>query len=107
MIVHVRAKRLVGMMTLILLSITWGQATPQHTAAENAALTTPTDNIHALALAPTDFEAFFTLIKPTPEENAWAAVPWMSSLWEARQKAAAEGKPLFLWTMSGQPLGFC
>jgi hypothetical protein len=29
----------------------------------------------------------------------------MSSLWEARRKAAAEGKPILLWEMDGHPLG--
>jgi hypothetical protein len=30
-----------------------------------------------------------------------------TNLWAARQKAAAEGKPLFLWYMAGEPLGVC
>lgn len=49
------------------------------------------------------------LIKPAPGEARWAEVPWMPStnLWAARQKAAAEGKPLFLWYMAGEPLGVC
>jgi hypothetical protein len=29
----------------------------------------------------------------------------MSSLWEARKRAAAEGKPILLWEMDGNPLG--
>jgi hypothetical protein len=29
----------------------------------------------------------------------------LTSLWEARQKAAAAGKPILLWEMDGHPLG--
>jgi hypothetical protein len=45
------------------------------------------------------------LIKPQAAEEAWSQIPWMASLWEARQKAAAAGKPLLLWEMDGHPLG--
>ena len=45
------------------------------------------------------------LIKPQAAEEAWSKVPWMTSLWEARQKAAAAGKPILLWEMDGHPLG--
>ena len=33
-------------------------------------------------------------------------VPWLTSLSEARQKAAAEGKPILIWVGDGHPLGF-
>jgi len=45
------------------------------------------------------------LIKPQSAEEAWSKIPWMTSLWEARQKAAAAGKPILLWEMDGHPLG--
>ena len=45
------------------------------------------------------------LIKPQTAEEAWSKIPWMTSLWEARQKAAAAGKPILLWEMDGHPLG--
>ncbi len=45
------------------------------------------------------------VIKPQTDEEAWAKIPWMTSLWEARKKAAAEGKPILLWEMDGHPLG--
>ncbi len=45
------------------------------------------------------------LIKPQAAEEAWSKIPWMTSLWEARQKAAAAGKPILLWEMDGHPLG--
>jgi hypothetical protein len=45
------------------------------------------------------------LIKPQPSEERWLQIPWQTSLWEARRKAAAEGKPIVLWEMDGHPLG--
>lgn len=45
------------------------------------------------------------LIKPQAKETAWEQIPWLTSLWTARQKAAAEGKPILLWEMDGHPLG--
>ena len=44
------------------------------------------------------------LIKPQANEEKFMQIPWMTSLWEARQKAAAEGKPILLWEMDGHPL---
>jgi hypothetical protein len=46
-----------------------------------------------------------SLIQPDADEDRWAQVPWQVSLWEARVKAAAEGKPILLWEMDGHPLG--
>lgn len=51
------------------------------------------------------YDPYRSLIKPRPEEEKWMQVPWQSSLWEARKKAAAEGKPILLWEMDGNPLG--
>jgi hypothetical protein len=41
------------------------------------------------------------LIKPRPGESLWMQIPWQNSLWEARQMAAAQGKPMFIWSGSG------
>jgi hypothetical protein len=57
------------------------------------------------ALAGESFRELHTLIKPKASEEAWTRIPWMTSLWEARQKAAAQGKPILLWEMDGHPLG--
>jgi len=47
-------------------------------------------------------------IRPQPGESRWAEIPWLTSLTEARRKAAAEGKPLFVWVISdGYPSGIC
>ncbi len=61
------------------------------------------------ALDQRSFAALHELIRPGPGEARWAQVPWMpaTDLWAARRKAAAEGKPLFLWYMAGEPLGMC
>jgi hypothetical protein len=45
------------------------------------------------------------LIKPPAAGEAWEQIPWLSSLWQARQQAAKEGKPILLWEMDGHPLG--
>src|SRR5262245_10856491 len=44
------------------------------------------------------------LIKPKP--GGYDDIPWMADLWEARKKAAAEGKPLLVWVGDGHPLGW-
>jgi hypothetical protein len=45
------------------------------------------------------------LIKPDRGEDPWATIPWLTDLWQARQIAAREGKPILLWEMDGHPLG--
>ena len=47
------------------------------------------------------FDAVQKLIKPQPGESRWMEIPWLTSLWEARQQAAKEGKPIFVWFGSG------
>ena len=49
----------------------------------------------------TGFESLHSLIKRQPGESRWMEIDWYPSVWEARQKAAAEGKPLFLMAGSG------
>src|SRR5260370_28098622 len=56
-------------------------------------------------LDPEQFDELFDGIKPSLKEDSWARVPWLTSLWQARQRAAREGKPLLLWEMDGNPLG--
>jgi hypothetical protein len=56
-------------------------------------------------IAPAQFSALHALIKPKSSESKWEQIPWQTSLWEARQRAAAEGKPILLWEMDGHPLG--
>lgn len=44
-------------------------------------------------------------IKPGCNEAHWKQIPWMTSLWKARQRAASESRPMLLWCMDGSPLG--
>ena len=64
-----------------------------------------TQSLTPEALAAERFADFVDYIKPRPEELRWTEIRWENDLWEARQKAAAAGKPLFLWAMNGNPLG--
>jgi hypothetical protein len=56
-------------------------------------------------IGPDQFSKLHALIKPKADEAKWEEIPWLASLWEARQKAAAQGKPILLWEMDGHPLG--
>jgi len=58
----------------------------------------------AAELTSEKFGKLQALIKPRP--GGFDEVPWLTSLWEARKKAAAEGKPILLWVGDGQPLGW-
>jgi len=53
------------------------------------------------ALPKGTFEKLHTLIKPQPGESKWATIPWLISLPEARKRAVAEGKPIFVWRAGG------
>ena len=53
---------------------------------------------------PAEFAAIRETIAPRPEEELWKKIPWKTSLLEARQVAAKQGKPLFVWSMDGHPL---
>jgi hypothetical protein len=48
-----------------------------------------------------DFAKLHALVKPQAGESRWMEIDWYPSIWEARQKAAAEGKPMFIWAGSG------
>jgi hypothetical protein len=44
-------------------------------------------------------------VVPADGEDDFAKIPWLTSIWDARVKAAKEGKPILLWEMDGHPLG--
>src|SRR5688500_15261603 len=48
-----------------------------------------------------DFPQTHKLIRPQPGESRWMDIPWQTSLWQARRRAAEEGKPMFVWSGSG------
>ncbi|HLF95171.1 MAG TPA: hypothetical protein VJB14_17020 [Planctomycetota bacterium] len=54
---------------------------------------------------PEAFDRTFALVKASPGEARWDEIEWTTSLWEGRKKAAAEGKPLFIWAANGNPIG--
>jgi hypothetical protein len=56
-------------------------------------------------LGPETFADLLKAIKPDPTGPTWLQIPWQTSLAAARAKAAAEGKPVLLWEMDGNPLG--
>jgi hypothetical protein len=58
-----------------------------------------------VAPTPDQFHKVRGLIKPHTGEDKWAEIPWSANLWEARERAAASGKPILLWEMDGNPLG--
>ena len=62
-------------------------------------------NLVAIAAEPGQFRQLHSLIKPQSNEESWLKIRWLTSLWEARERAAAEGKPILLWEMDGHPLG--
>ena len=56
-------------------------------------------------IAADDFKRLHELIRPQPGESPWRDIGWMTSIREARAKAAAEGKPLVIFTAAdGSPL---
>lgn len=56
-------------------------------------------------IKPDDLPGLLAQIKPDADGDAWEKVPWLTDLWEARKRAAAQGKPILLWEMDGHPLG--
>lgn len=70
-----------------------------------AGWTVAADAPSAAHLSPATFAKLQGLIKPDPNEDKWDQIPWLASLWQARKRAAAEGKPILLWEMDGHPLG--
>ena len=56
-------------------------------------------------LTPEQVTKLQAVLIPRPASEKWMEIPWLTDLWQARQKAAAEGKPILLWEMDGHPLG--
>ncbi len=51
-----------------------------------------------------EFEKLHLEVQP-PKDERWRSIPWKVSVVEAREQAVKEGKPLFVWVASGEPLG--
>jgi hypothetical protein len=57
------------------------------------------------AIETDQFQNLHVLIKPQPGESPWRKIAWLTSVTEARRKAAAEGKPMVIFTAAdGSPL---
>ncbi len=62
----------------------------------------------AEALTATTFAQYQKHINPQPGESRWMVIPWFLDLHAARQKAATEGKPLFIYSAGGATgIGAC
>jgi hypothetical protein len=56
-------------------------------------------------IAAEDFKRLYDAIRPQPGESPWRDIDWMTSIRGAREKAAAEGKPVLVFTAAdGSPL---
>ena len=51
-----------------------------------------------------DFDKLYKELQP-PKGELWRAIPWHVSIIGAREAAAKEKKPIFVWVASGEPLG--
>ncbi len=51
------------------------------------------------------FPELFEACRPRASQERWTEIPWIGNLWEGRQEAARQMKPMFIWAMNGHPLG--
>ena len=58
----------------------------------------------APGLSQAEFEKLHKELQP-PKDELWRSIPWQVSIVEARELAAKEKKPIFVWVASGEPLG--
>ena len=56
------------------------------------------------SLSASEFERLHAELQPEADAP-WRTIPWRVSLLEARQEAAKQKKPIFIWAMDGHPLG--
>ncbi len=54
---------------------------------------------------PERIAALQKVIRPCEDEDAFDKIAWLTTIHDARVKAAKEGKPILLWEMDGHPLG--
>lgn len=56
-------------------------------------------------IAAEDFKRLHEIIRPQPGESPWREIDWLTSIREGRARAAAEGKPILIFTAAdGSPL---
>ena len=57
--------------------------------------------------SPAELANVAAAIKPSATANKWQQIPWLTDVNEGRQLAKEERRPLFLWTVFGEPLDEC
>jgi hypothetical protein len=101
----IKLKIAAGILTLSLLlggalvNQTWALDTPDPSKPESSKAKKT-----AAGISGDQFHKLRALIKPKP--GGFDDLPWMTDLWEARKKAAAQGKPILVWVGDGHPLGW-
>ncbi len=59
-------------------------------------------------IPPEQFTKLHGLIRVQPEEQRFWRIPWKLRIADAREQAAAEGKPILVWAgAGGAPIGVC
>jgi hypothetical protein len=54
------------------------------------------------------FDRLHQMIRVQPGEQRFWQIPWKLTVTEAREEAAREGKPIFVWAgAGGAPIGVC
>ena len=55
-------------------------------------------------LSAEEFKKIHEQLKP-PANEPWRSIPWKVSLVEAQNQSVKDQKPIFIWSMDGNPLG--
>ena len=59
-------------------------------------------------IPPERFDALHRMIKPQDGEQRFWRIPWKLTVRDAREEAARDGKPIFVWAgAGGAPIGVC
>lgn len=59
-------------------------------------------------IAPDQVDRLHRMIRVQPGEQRFWQIPWKLTVTEAREEAAKEGKPIFVWAgAGGAPIGVC
>ena len=59
-------------------------------------------------IPPERFDELRRMILPRDGEQRFWRIPWKLGVGEAREEAAREGKPIFVWAgAGGAPIGVC
>ena len=59
-------------------------------------------------IVPAHFDKLHKMIRVQSDEQRFWRIPWKLTITEAREQAAREGKPIFVWAgAGGAPIGVC